>query len=146
MDEKRETGFEWPAVERRQRSFGIGRLAVLTAFFVIVALVLATATADEAAIPLGASKIGGRPDLPPGMAWPTRPAYPDAAERAAGHRREADRLLAESKKQGSWMTPAQGERFSADARARADAVRHCVSSDPPRASGREGLGILVRRQ
>ncbi len=86
------------------------------------ALVLATAAADEAAIPLGASKIGGRPDLPPGMAWPTRPAYPDAAERAAGHRREADRLLAESKKKGSWMTPAQGERFSADARARADAV------------------------
>ncbi|MFY3307823.1 DUF1963 domain-containing protein [Achromobacter ruhlandii] len=86
------------------------------------ALVLATAAADEAAIPLGASKIGGRPDLPPGMAWPTRPAYPDAAERAAGHRREADRLLAESKKKGAWMTPAQGERFSADARARADAV------------------------
>ena len=48
------------------------------------ALVLATSAADEAAIPLGATKIGGSPDLPPGMAWPTRPAYPDAAQRAQG--------------------------------------------------------------
>ncbi|MFA7595646.1 MAG: siroheme synthase [Novosphingobium sp.] len=32
------------------------------------------------------------------------------------------------------------------ARARADAVRHCVSNDPPQASGREGLVILLRRQ
>lgn len=86
------------------------------------ALVLATTVREEDAIPLGASKIGGRPDLPRGMAWPTRPAYPDANERAAGHRKEAERLLADSKKKGSWMTPAQGERFSADARARADAV------------------------
>ncbi len=86
------------------------------------ALLLATTAGDEDAIPLGASKIGGRPDLPPGMAWPTRPAYPDAGARAAGHRQEADRLLADSKKKGSWMTPAQGVRFAADARARADAV------------------------
>lgn len=40
------------------------------------ALVLATSAADEDAIPLGATKIGGSPDLRPGMAWPTRPAYP----------------------------------------------------------------------
>lgn len=86
------------------------------------ALLLATIAADEGAIAPGASKIGGRPDLPPGMAWPTRSAYPDARERAAAHRRQADRLLADSKKPGSWMTPAQGERFGADARARADAV------------------------
>ncbi|WZB74238.1 hypothetical protein WJ972_25470 [Achromobacter insuavis] len=64
------------------------------------ALLLATTAGDEDAIPLGASKIGGRPDLPPGMAWPTRPAYSDAGARAAGHRQEADRLLADSKNRG----------------------------------------------
>ena len=37
-----------------------------------------------------------QPELPPGMAWPTRPAYPDAAQR--GHRHNADRTLADSKK------------------------------------------------
>lgn len=86
------------------------------------ALVLATSAADEAAIPLGATKIGGSPDLPPGMAWPTRPAYPDAAQRAQGHRQNADRTLADSKKKGSWMTPAQGKLYSEEYRRRADAV------------------------
>jgi uncharacterized protein YwqG len=35
----------------------------------------------DAEIPLGASKIGGDPDMPLGMRWPTRPPYPDADER-----------------------------------------------------------------
>ena len=56
------------------------------------------------------------------MAWPTRPAYPDAAQRAQGHRHNADRTLADSKKKGSWMTPAQGKLFSEEYRRRADAV------------------------
>lgn len=86
------------------------------------AVVLTTGAVDEDALPLGASKIGGRPDLPRGTAWPTRPAYPDAGERAQAHRKEADRLLAQSKKRGSWMTRADGELFSAERRRRADAV------------------------
>lgn len=43
----------------------------------------ATAVADEATIPLGATKIGGYPDLPPHLDWPARPAYPDAEDRSA---------------------------------------------------------------
>jgi uncharacterized protein YwqG len=86
------------------------------------AVLMTTASGDEGEIPLGASKIGGRPDLPPEMAWPKRPAYPDAETRAASHRKEADRLLADSKKTRSWMTPEQGERFCAEYKAKADAI------------------------
>ncbi len=32
---------------------------------------------DEGAVPLGASKIGGRPDLPPEMEWPAVPNHPE---------------------------------------------------------------------
>jgi uncharacterized protein YwqG len=86
------------------------------------AILLSTSESDEDDIPLGASKIGGRPDLPRGLAWPTRPAYPDAVTRAAGHRKEAERLLADSKKPRSWMTPEQGERFCAEYKAKAEAI------------------------
>lgn len=86
------------------------------------AILMITVSGDEDRIPLGASKIGGRPDLPRGMAWPKRPAYPDADKRAASHRKEADRLLADSKKTRSWMTPEQGERFSAEYKAKADSI------------------------
>ncbi len=86
------------------------------------AILLATAESDEDAISLGASKIGGRPDLPRGSAWPTRPPYPDAGQRAEGHRKEADRLLADSRKPRSWMTPEQGDRFSREYKARADSI------------------------
>lgn len=86
------------------------------------AILLLTAECEEDSIPLGASKIGGRPDLPRGAAWPTRPPYPDGAKRAEEHRKKADRLLADSKRPRSWMTPEQGERFSAECRAKANAV------------------------
>jgi Domain of unknown function (DUF1963) len=36
---------------------------------------------DEAEIALGATKIGGAPDLPATMPWPWRPPYPDHEER-----------------------------------------------------------------
>jgi uncharacterized protein YwqG len=36
---------------------------------------------DEAEIALGATKIGGAPDLPAGTAWPWRPPYPDHGQR-----------------------------------------------------------------
>ncbi|MGV1776803.1 DUF1963 domain-containing protein [Agrobacterium fabrum] len=32
---------------------------------------------DDAALTVGVSKVGGEPDLPPGIAWPTRPALAD---------------------------------------------------------------------
>jgi hypothetical protein len=42
-----------------------------------------TLPADGESVPLGATRIGGYPDLPAGMGWPHRPPYPDAAERIA---------------------------------------------------------------
>lgn len=42
---------------------------------------LQTERAAESAIPLGATKIGGEPDLPDGMPWPERDPYPDAQQR-----------------------------------------------------------------
>lgn len=88
------------------------------------AILLTTDAGDEAAIPRGASKIGGRPDLPRGTAWPTRPAYSDAFQRTREHCKEADRLLTDSRKKHSWITPEQGERFSAECMAKAGAVNH----------------------
>src|SRR5262249_51641514 len=76
------------------------------------ALLLETSLADETQIPLGASKIGGLPDLPLDMAWPERPPYEDAAERARAHRTEAASLLSEATRPGSWMTPEQARLFS----------------------------------
>jgi uncharacterized protein YwqG len=86
------------------------------------AVLLVTSETDEDELPLGASKIGGRPDLPSGMAWPVRPPYPDASRRAERHRRRAERLLGESRKPRSWMSPQQGDRFSRELEARANAV------------------------
>ena len=45
---------------------------------------------DEAAIALGATKIGGTPDLPAGMPWPWRPPYPDHEVRVAHAQAGAD--------------------------------------------------------
>jgi uncharacterized protein YwqG len=63
---------------------------------------------DEAQIPLGATKIGGRPDLPAGQDWPMRPPYP-VGEHAARYREE----LADPKA-WSWATPEQREEFRRD--------------------------------
>jgi uncharacterized protein YwqG len=49
-----------------------------------------TAVDDEAAIALGATKIGGTPDLPSGMPWPWRPPYPDHEVRVAQAQAGAD--------------------------------------------------------
>jgi len=49
------------------------------------------AIADEREIGLGATKIGGWPDLPHGVSWPIRPAYPNANERARFYRRLIER-------------------------------------------------------
>jgi len=45
---------------------------------------------DEAEIALGATKIGGTPDLPVTMPWPWRPPYPDHAQRVEQARAGAD--------------------------------------------------------
>lgn len=86
------------------------------------ALLLTTVALGENSPLPGASRLGGTPDLPPGMGWPMRPPYPDAERRAAGHRKDARRLLEDSRKPRSWMTPEQGVMFSQKRMAKADAT------------------------
>ncbi len=74
-------------------------------------------TLNEANAPLGASKIGGCPDLPAGMAWPTRPAWTDDA---SGYRN--DMTAPDSK--WSWATPEQCDSFRAMAGRMADYVEN----------------------
>lgn len=83
------------------------------------AVLMPTTAGDEDAIPAGASKLGGRPDLPQGMAWPLRPPYPDADRRAQYYNRKADDLLANPP---SWARTKGVEWFSNEHRAKAQAV------------------------
>lgn len=62
---------------------------------------------------IGASRIGGAPDLPTGMDWPTRPAW---TERAKSIRDEANA----PDSRWSSATPEQRETFRKDAAVRAD--------------------------
>ena len=86
------------------------------------ALLLTTQPVGADGGPLGASRLGGAPDLRVASAWPERPPYPDAAKRIADHRRNAERLLKESRKPNSWMTPEEGEKFSQTHMVQADAA------------------------
>lgn len=83
------------------------------------AIALAAIVCDDADIPVGASKMGGCPDLPATMVWPTRPAYPEEAGNAAEHRRKAISYLAETP---SWMTLMDAKQFSATALRQAEAA------------------------
>lgn len=77
------------------------------------AQVLDTAPADESAIALGASKVGGRPDLPGTMPWPVRPAYEDGADMARAFETEAANLYADAGLAPPWMEAKEGEAFLA---------------------------------
>jgi uncharacterized protein YwqG len=46
------------------------------------------------------------------MAWPERPPYGDAIERAQSHLNEADRLASEATRPGSWLTPEHAREAS----------------------------------
>ena len=63
--------------------------------------------ADEAGIPIGATKFGGRPDLPTGVAWPVRPAYPDIEERTRLLRADA----ANPDRAWRWAKPEKREEY-----------------------------------
>jgi uncharacterized protein YwqG len=66
---------------------------------------LETELVSDDSIALAATKIGGRPDLPAGVSWPIRPAYPNAEERT--------RLLRSSlakPEEITWATPADETR------------------------------------
>ncbi len=67
----------------------------------------------DAGLPLAASKIGGTPTLPPGFAWPHRPAHPHAARKADAHRAVGARvraLLAATRAERMGRPPQPGER------------------------------------
>jgi len=55
---------------------GLDRLADEAERLTLPAIRITAEMADEADIPIGASKIGGRPDLPVGVAWPERDGRP----------------------------------------------------------------------
>ncbi len=88
-----------------------------------LALALETTPAEEAEIPIGASKFGGSPDLPRNMDWPMRPPYVDSKRRATAHRKKADELLAEADKPKPWLTREDAQRFHEEQIRRAAAVR-----------------------
>lgn len=71
---------------------------------------LDTTPADEDTIAVGASKFGGRPDLPETMLWPTRPAYEDGAEMARELETEAANLYADAGLVPPWMGE-EGQAF-----------------------------------
>ena len=74
--------------------------------------------ADEADIAPGATKLGGCPDLPQGVEWPIRAAYPNAAKTAQSYRDEA----ANPVKHWSWATPEDREIFARESLERAQRI------------------------
>ncbi|MBA8902311.1 YwqG family protein [Phyllobacterium sp. P30BS-XVII] len=77
------------------------------------ALVIETSAADEAKIPLGASKFGGSPDLPKGMPWAIRPAYEDAGQMAQQYEAEATNLYADVGLLPPWLSEEAGKTLVA---------------------------------
>lgn len=75
------------------------------------ALMLAPIVMSEDEIPLGATKIGGRPDVSPDFLWPIRPPYPDADEAADRALDYGGQLMALAGLAPPWMTPAKGKKF-----------------------------------
>lgn len=75
------------------------------------ALMLEPVAVTEDEIPLGATKIGGRPDVPSEFIWPMRPPYSDAREAADRALDYGGQLMALAGLAPPWMTPAKGQKF-----------------------------------
>jgi Domain of unknown function (DUF1963) len=86
------------------------------------AVCLITESVDDARIVVGVSKIGGCPDLPRALAWPSRPAYPHSVDLARDHERQAQLMINQAAEPGCWMTPDQAAEFAGELRAKASAV------------------------
>ncbi|ASM71034.1 MULTISPECIES: DUF1963 domain-containing protein [Roseobacteraceae] len=80
------------------------------------AVSLETVPHAEASIPLGASKMGGAPDLPRGMPWPMRPPYADAQIKLEHYRSLIGVTLAKAGIVPEWMTPDEGKHYVAEQR------------------------------
>jgi len=81
---------------------------------VLPAVRLVTSPADPQTSPLGASRLGGAPDLPAEISWPVRPPYADAEVRAAAYRKRAADALADAGLVPDWMPADEGERYVAE--------------------------------
>ncbi|GGB07480.1 hypothetical protein GCM10011491_39420 [Brucella endophytica] len=75
------------------------------------AILLETVKTTEDAIPLGASKFGGAPDLPADIPWPVRPPYPDWQKKRDQYRKRMAQTLAKAGMMPDWMTPEEGRRY-----------------------------------
>ncbi len=75
------------------------------------AVMLATRAAADQTIDVGASKIGGMPDVPPDFVWPLRPAYPDADEAAQQLLEHTAIIMATAGVTPPWLPPAQAEKL-----------------------------------
>lgn len=94
------------------------------------ALMLAAHPADDTTIPPGMSKIGGRPDLPPGRPWPIRPAYADNGALAKAALESAERFHADAGIVPPWMDAERGAALLAEtARQKADTLAFMRSLD-----------------
>ncbi|MCR4265410.1 YwqG family protein [Nitratireductor sp. ZSWI3] len=75
------------------------------------ALVLETTPVSDDEVALGASRIGGVPDLPPGMPWPMRDGYENAGELAAVFNADARNLYADAGLPPPWLSPEDGRKL-----------------------------------
>ncbi len=74
----------------------------------------------EAALALGASKLGGNPDLPTAYPWPHRPAWPDARRRAANYENDIARW---THNPPSYLQPSRRQALIDEARLAANLVK-----------------------
>jgi uncharacterized protein YwqG len=96
------------------------------------AISLKTAAASDASIPIGASKIGGAPDLPLGTSWPMRPPYPDAQAKRDQHRLFIGQTLAKAGIAPDWMAPDDGKRYVEERRRiEREAAESTLNTMPP---------------
>jgi hypothetical protein len=106
-----------PATREALRN-SLGELKLLTPDLVarlsdqaLPAVSLETAPKADAFIPLGASKVGGAPDLQRDMPWPMRPPYADAQTKLEYYRSLIGVTLAKAGIAPDWMTPDEGRHY-----------------------------------
>jgi len=109
----------WPNdVPALQRSLSEAGVPAESIFRIVEAarpaVMFATTPTDEAQIPVGATKIGGRPDLPADMPWPQREAYANADQLRREALSAAERFHADAGLVPPWMSAEDGAAMLAE--------------------------------